>query len=60
MKLAIAAFTDRGEALSKRIGESVTRIGKNVSLADWTAARVADSDAPDTCGASTAWDSFVT
>ena len=45
MKLAIAAFTDRGEALAKRIGKNVTRIGGNVSLADWTAARFADSDA---------------
>ena len=45
MRLAIAAFTDRGEALSKRIGKNVTRIGGNVSLADWTAARFADSDA---------------
>lgn len=45
MKLAIAAFTDRGEALSKRIGKNVTRIGGNVTLADWTAARFADSEA---------------
>lgn len=45
MKLAIAAFTDRGEALSKRIGKNVTRIGGNVTLADWTAARFADADA---------------
>ncbi len=45
MKLAIAAFTDRGEALAKRLGAPVTRIGGNVSLADWTAARFADSDA---------------
>lgn len=45
MKLAIAAFTDRGEALSKRIDKNVTRIGGNVTLADWTAARFADADA---------------
>ena len=45
MKLAIAAFTDRGEALSKRIGKNVTRIGANVTLADWTAARFSDADA---------------
>ncbi len=45
MKLAIAAFTDLGEALSKRIGRNITRIGGNVSLADWTAARFADSEA---------------
>ena len=49
MTRAYLAFTDTGLALARRLAQalpgSVTRCGKGVSLADWTAVQFAQSDA---------------